>query len=149
MMEILIPLPADEVWTLVGNLRHFACIDPFHQRILVLGPELKPGVELAIQHGALGISWVRFGRLLYWREGEGYAFSDLSPRGPGRGFPHVFTVEVSPAGPGEARRARLTIHVRGRWTAHWLPRWVRQLWLQSVCTAHLRLLRLALKESLL
>ena len=76
----------------------FVTIDPFHSRVIVLGPELRPGVALALEHRAFGLKFLRFGRLLSWREGRGYTFSDLSGRGGARGFfPHVFDFAVEPA----------------------------------------------------
>jgi hypothetical protein len=94
-----------------------------------------------LEHAAFGFTSIRFGRLLRWDEGRGYAFSDLSARGPGRGFPHVFFVTVEP---GEGARTWLRVRVRGRWTARWLPAVLRQWWLRYVCAEHARLLRAAL-----
>src|SRR5262249_9789749 len=113
-----------EVWEIIADLPRFACIDPFHSRIRVLGPALKPGVDLVLEHCAFGISFLRFGRLLSWREGHGYAFSDLSAHGPRRGFPHVFFVTLSPGESGACKGTRLTVTVRGKWTARYVPLWV-------------------------
>jgi hypothetical protein len=63
---------------------------------------------------------------LEWREGRSYAFSDLSWRGPRRGFPHVYRYALCDAAPG---RCRLRVEVNGLWTARRLPRPLVRLWL--------------------
>jgi hypothetical protein len=136
-IELEIPHPAGEVWRIVADLARFVTADPFHCRVVVLGPSLRPGVALALEHAAFGGTLWRFGRLLWWRDGSGYAFSDLSARGPRRGFPHIFVVTVRPAGD---ERSVLEVQVRGKWTAGWLPRWLRDGWLRYVCHEHARLL---------
>lgn len=146
-IEVDVPRPPAEVWAIVKDLPRFACVDPFHQRVIVLGPALKPGVELVLEHCAFGIRFRRFGRLLSWHEGRGYGFSDLSARGPGRGFPHAFFVTVTPAGLGKAERTRLMLRVRGKWTARFVPLWLGQCWLRYVCSEHARLLRATFQES--
>ena len=143
-MEVDVPDPPEQLWAEVSDLPRFGCIDPFHRRILVLGPELRPGVDLALEHRAFGFTLLRFGRLLYWREGHGYAFSDISARGPRHGFPHVFFVAILPSEIDGDIGARLVIEVRGKWTARWVPRLVRDWWLKYVLSEHARLLRAAL-----
>ena len=105
-----------------------------------------PGVDLLLSHNAFGRRFLRFGRIVAWHDGNGYSFSDLSGRGPSSGFPHVFTVKLSPAGDGPeaAPLARLTIHVRGRWTSRLAPAWLGRNWVWLVCCEHARLLRKAL-----
>jgi hypothetical protein len=142
-IEVEVPRPPGEVWGMIADLPRFACIDPFHSRIRVLGPALKPGVDLILEHCAFGISFPRFGRLLNWHDGQGYAFSDLSAHGPRRGFPHVFFVALTPAALGDRPGTRLTVTVRGKWTARYVPLWVRRWWLRYVCAEHARLLRAA------
>jgi len=146
-VELDVPQPPTEVWAIVKDLPRFACVDPFHERVIILGPTLKPGVELVLEHRAFGIRFRRFGRLLSWHEEQGYGFSDLSARGPGRGFPHAFFVTVAPAGLGKTERTRLTVRVRGKWTARFVPLWLGQWWLRYVCSEHARLLRAAFQES--
>jgi hypothetical protein len=146
-IELEVPRSPAAVWALVKDFRRFVCVDPFHQRVIVLGPVLKPGVELVLEHCAFGIWFRRFGRLLRWQEGQGYAFSDLSARGPSQGFPHAFFVTVAPAGPGQTEQTRLTVRVRGKWTARLVPLWLGQWWLRYVCSEHARLLRAAFQES--
>jgi hypothetical protein len=140
-IELDVPRPCGDVWRTVADLPRFLCIDPFHARVRVLGPRLEAGTALVLEHRAFGFTFLRFGRLLRWDEGRGYAFSDLSARGPGRGFPHAFFVTVEP---GEGARTRLRVRVRGRWTARWLPPALGQWWLRYVCAEHARLLRAAL-----
>jgi hypothetical protein len=130
--------PADEVWRAVADFPRFVCADPFHRRVVVLGKTLTPGVHLALEHCAFGITLWRFGKLLNWREGHGFAFSDLSARGPRHGFPHVFFVKVLQL---DAERTCLQVTVRGKWTAPWVPHWLRRCWLTYVCREHARLLR--------
>jgi hypothetical protein len=141
-IELDVDRPPAAVWACVADFAHFVTIDPFHSRIVVLGPELKPGVELALEHRAFGIRFFRFGRLLKWREGRGYTFSDVSGVRGSRGFfPHVFVFAVEPGGHGSTR---LSVTIRGRWTARHLPRWVGRWWFRFVCHEHARLLRAAL-----
>jgi|GEM_PF-2430739 len=146
-IELEVPQPPAEVWAVVRDMPRFACVDPFHQRVIVLGPALKPGVELVLEHCAFGIRFRRFGRLLSWHEGRGYGFSDLSARGPGQGFPHAFFVTVTAAGLGKAERTRLLLRVRGKWTSRFVPLWLGQWWLRYVCAEHARLLRATFQES--
>lgn len=124
------------VWERVRDLPRFGTIDPLHRRIDVLGPRLERGSEIAILHGLLGVSFYRYGRILQWEEGRGYAFSDLSGRGFNTGFPHVFFIEVTPVRGAYEPLTRLTIRIQGRWTARWMPAWLRRLWLFSICTIH-------------
>lgn len=143
-IEIAVPRPHAEVWPIVADLPRFGCIDPFHRRVILLNPPLKHGAALALEHGAFGVTFWRFGRLLKWREGECYAFSDLSARGCRHGFPHVFFVRVTADGPG---KTRLEVRVRGKWTARLTPGWLARCWLRYVCLEHARLLRRAFEEA--
>ncbi len=139
--ELSIALPAEVVWRRVAELPTFLCVDPFHTRVAFLTSARAAGAELAIEHRAPGFRNVRFGRVLRWREGEGFAFSDLSRLGKNRGFPHVFHVSVQPNG---SRDCRLRIDVRGKWTARRLPLTLGQWWLRYVAWEHARLLRKAM-----
>jgi hypothetical protein len=140
-IELEVDRPVSELWNDVAEIKWFACIDPFHRRLIVQGPRLEPGVDLVLEHQAFGLSFLRFGRLLSWHEGRGYAFSDLSAKGPRHGFPHVFFVSVEPVGSVGQSRSRLVVHVRGKWTARWIPRALGMWWLRFVCREHARLLR--------
>ncbi len=143
--EIEIEQPHAAVWEQVRDLPRFGTIDPLHRRILILGPRLEQGVEIAILHGLLGVSFYRYGRILQWDEGKGYAFSDLSVRGFNTGFPHVFFIEVVPVRGVDEPLTRLTIRIQGRWTASWMPMWLRRIWLTAICTIHRWLLRRAFR----
>ncbi|MCZ6786723.1 MAG: hypothetical protein O7E54_06110 [Planctomycetota bacterium] len=131
-----IDLPYDPapVWAVVSNLPRFLTVDPFHERVE------RRGRRLRLWHNAFGFRCLRVGRILHWHEGRGYAFSDLSLRGPRRGFPHVFFVTVEPRGCGGSC---LVIRVRGKWTARWMPRFCVRAWLRFVVSEHARLLRRA------
>ena len=138
--------PQSEVWRIIADLPRFLCIDPYHTQVTPLCLDERPGVHLVLEHNAFGVRFRRFGRLLSWREGHGYSFSDLSALGPTRGFPHVFSVGLEPVGDAETGRSwtRLTVTVKGKWTARWIPRALALSWLKYTCREHLRLLRGAL-----
>jgi len=135
-----------ELWQLVGDLPRFLVIDPFHDQVTLMRDRPAVGVDLLLSHNAFGSRFLRFGRIVAWREGSGYTFSDLSNRGPRRGFPHVFIVQLEPV--GDVRLScpltRLGIRVRGRWTSRLTPAWFGRLWVWLVCREHARLLRKAL-----
>jgi hypothetical protein len=145
--ELDVARPVEEVWARMVDLPGFVTIDPMHDRVIVQGPggELKPGVELTIEHVAFGITFLRFGKLLTWRDGCGYSFSDLSPRGALGVFPHVFDFSLEP-GEGESGTgsSRLTISIRGKWTSRLWPRWLGLPWVRYVSREHARMLRAAL-----
>lgn len=134
--------PAD-LWNLVSDLPRFLTIDPFHDQVTLMRDQPAKGVDLVLSHNAFGRQFLRFGKIIAWREGSGYTFSDLSPRGPKRGFPHVFMIQLQPLSPADAAnpRTRLTVHVRGRWTSRVAPAWLGRLWVKLVCREHARLLR--------
>jgi hypothetical protein len=69
------------------------------------------------------------GRILHWRELNGYSFSDLSPRGPRHAFPHVYRYRLRPLSP---TRCQVEVTVAGRWTTPLLPRPLVRLWLAWV-----------------
>ena len=126
-----LPMSASAVWGQMRDLRRFITIDPLHQRVRVEQCTAaraipRQGDALVIEHRLLGIGVDRISRVLRWREGRGYAVSDLSKRGVHVGFPHVCVYDVQPTG---ERTARLTIAARGRWTATFLPRALVKLWL--------------------
>lgn len=133
-------LPPGAVWGQMRDLARFLTIDPLHSRVLAPSRSANAGwlgVPLVIQHRLAGFGPDRVGRVLTWHEGRGYSVSDLSRRGPRRGFPHVCSYEVRPNGSGST----LTVSARGLWTATVLPRWVVKLWLRWVLAstaAHIR-----------
>ena len=130
--ELTLPLPASAVWGQMRDLERFLTIDPLHARAQ-LGPPPRAGspvgAALTLCHRVLGIGPDRLGRVLRWEEGRGFAVSDLSRRGPRRGFPHICTYRVDPAG---ERTCRVSVGAKGRWTATWLPRWAAKAWLRWV-----------------
>lgn len=160
----------EELWQQIRDLPRFLTIDPFHDEVTLMRDEAAKGVDLVLSHNAFGRRFLRFGRIVAWKEGVGYTFSDLSRRGPRVGFPHVFIVAIEPLAnepPGLSRRptirksgvglrgkpggalgategaslSRLTIRVRGRWTSRIVPVWLGRLWIRLVCREHARLLR--------
>ena len=141
VVEIDTARPSEEVWAMLADLPRFVTIDPMHDRVIVQGTELKPGVELTIEHMVFGLTFLRFGKLLTWRDGRGYSFSDLSPKGALGIFPHVFDFAVEPV---EAGGSRLTVSIRGKWTSRWLPRRLALFWIGYVSREHARMLRAAL-----
>jgi hypothetical protein len=147
---MILPLSAGAAW---GQMRHFPSfvgLDPFHSN--VRGPSgstpCKTGDAVLLGHKFGLVRFDRIGRILRWRDGRGYCFSDLSRRGNRLGFPHVFIYDLRPRG---ADACRLSITVRGHWTAAWLPASIVRFWFRWVF-AHLmhvvrnRLLVIALRR---
>jgi hypothetical protein len=145
-MELDVARPVEEVWARLADFHGFVTIDPMHNRVIVQGPgaDLTPGAELTIEHVAFGITFFRFGKLLTWREGCGYSFSDLSPKGALGVFPHVFDFAVEPGEAGVGS-SRLIVSVRGKWTSRFWPRWLGLPWVRYVSREHARMLRAALQ----
>lgn len=135
-----LPLAAISVWGQMRDVARFLSMDPLHTNVQLVKPggnhpartgSLK-GCEIVLPHRLLGIGPTRRGRILTWREGRGFAISDLSRRSPHVSFPHICTYEVVSTGP---ERCRLTIGARGKWTATWMPRWLVWAWLWWVLRA--------------
>lgn len=140
-----VPLPARWVWNEMKDLRHFATADPFHQKLEIEGETPRMGAPILIHHRYAGFRVLRTGRILRWRPGREFAFSDLSRRGARRGFPHIFRFRVEPI---DDANSRVTITIRGRWTLKRLPRPAAWLWLwwvsrMTVDAASNHLLRVA------
>ena len=142
-MSLDVALSPTDVWALLSDLPRFLTIDPFHDRVTLMRDQPAVGVDLVLSHNAFGRRFLRFGKIIAWREGSGYTFSDLSPRGPKVGFPHVFMIKLqSLASPDyQMPLTRLTIIVSGRWTARWVPVIVGRLWVWLVFCEHARMLR--------
>jgi len=121
-------LPPLSVWGQLRDFRRYARQDLFHAAVNVEGGLPKTGAALRLSHHYCGLRVRRYGRILLWREGVGFSFSDLSFRGPRHGFPHVLTFRIEPMPNG----ARLQICVTGLWTAGLCPRRLAQLWLRWV-----------------
>jgi hypothetical protein len=127
---IRLPLPASTIWGQMRDLRRFLTIDPLHKRVRSVDGRRtsisQAGDTFIIEHRVCSIGPDRLSRVLRWREGHGYAVSDLSRRGVHVGFPHVCEYDVRSI---NAQASLLTIAVRGRWTARFLPRPLIKLWL--------------------
>lgn len=146
--DLDLPIDADAVWRSVSDFRRFACLDIFHRRLEA--DDLKPqaGTTFSLEHGLLGLSLTRVGRVLHWHEGRSYAFSDLSRRDARKGFPHVYIYTLTPLKSG---RCRFRLEVRGLWTARFLGRPLVRLWLgwillKTATSIHNELLRDALRR---
>ena len=143
-LELDVPYDQQQFWFSVADLPNFLTIDPFHEKVTLMRTEPQAGVDLVLSHNAFGLRFQRFGRILRWEEGRGYAFSDLPRNKFGIGFPHVFFVKIEAADDRGSALSRLTIEVRGKWTSRWIPATVARWWLYCVCREHARLLRKAL-----
>lgn len=134
---IPLPISPSRAW---GELRDFArhaSHDAFHAGFHIAGGgPPRRGARLLITHRYAGVTVVRLGRIVRWREYEpnaprpaGYSFSDCSRRGPRHGFPHVLSYFLRPDGSGACT---LEVVVRGRWTARLVPRGIAWVWLRWV-----------------
>ena len=71
-LELDVPVSKKRLWEFVSDLGTFLVTDPYHRRMISMRKPLKPGDHLAIEHGLLGVSFFRFGRLLGWSETPTY-----------------------------------------------------------------------------
>jgi hypothetical protein len=124
--EFELAFDAASAWLSLRDFHRFACQDMFHQSVRVDAPRPLAGASVVLDHRFAGIGFARVGRILHWREGRSYAFSDLSRRDPQRGFPHVYILSLDPI---DAARCRFRLEVRGRWTARFLGRMLTRGWL--------------------
>ncbi|CAN5566846.1 hypothetical protein BH10PLA1_BH10PLA1_15680 [soil metagenome] len=124
---IALPITARQAWGQLRDFHRYASHDPFHAGLEIDGRTPRAGASLHILHRYGPFRVQRIGKILRWIEGRQFAYSDLSLRGPRRGFPHVLkmTVVEQPVG------CVLTIQVTGKWTAP-TPRWITSLWLRWV-----------------
>lgn len=132
-----------QVWALIRDLPRFLTMDPFHDEVTLMRDQPALGVDLVLSHNAFGRRFLRFGKIIAWREGSGYTFSDLSPRGPKVGFPHVFMINLQPLVVLDSPlpHTRLNIQVRGRWTSPLVPVCLGRMWVWLVFREHVRLLK--------
>ncbi len=128
-IDVETPMPATEAWRQLTDLRRFACVDIFHRRLIWAARENKVGGTFFLEHKFLFWSVMRNGRVLTWREGSSYSFSDLSERDPQLGFPHVYCFRVEPLAGG---CSRVTLQITGRWTAQWIPRPLVRIWFRWI-----------------
>jgi hypothetical protein len=129
-------VPALRMWARMRDVQRFLADDPLHAEV-VFDALPNPhhsfvGAKLTIRHRLLGIGPDRIGRILTWREGRGYAVSDLSRRGVDRAFPHICAFDLAPR---TDTACTLTVSARGKWTATWVPRPLVRLWLWWVLAA--------------
>ena len=129
--SLIVPMRASVVWGQMRDLRWFLTIDPLHARAILDSPtpglpRWPRGAKLVLSHRLLGIGPDRIGRVLKWTEGCGFAISDLSKRGPRKGFPHVCCYELHRI---DDRSCQISVSVRGRWTLRMLPRFIARAWL--------------------
>ncbi len=131
-----LPLPAAAMWSHMRDVERFLTDDPLHAEVVfdsLPAPQHSfVGAKLTIRHRLFGIGPDRIGRILTWREGRGYAVSDLSRRGVDRAFPHICAFDLAPRGDSACT---LTVSARGKWTATWTPRPLVRLWLWWVLAA--------------
>ncbi len=127
--EVILPVSARQAWGQMRDLPGFVSVDPLHTRVRFTdaGRGSDPmGRSVLIPHRLFGVGPDRVGRVLRWREGSGYDFSDLSRRGVRNGFPHVCSYYVRQR---SEHSCALRISARGRWTATWMPRPLAVGWL--------------------
>jgi hypothetical protein len=133
-----LPLSATSVWGQIRDFPRYAQQDFFHADIKIAGDLPRAGAAIELTHRYCGLRFARVGRILVWKEGVGYSFSDLSPRGPKAGFPHIFSYRLEAMTPSQCR---LEIRVRGLWTARSFPRALARLWLWWVFSHVVRSVR--------
>ena len=133
---LVLPVSAGTAWGQIRDVRRFIAIDPLHVRVTIDCSRCERGTmrgaELRIRHRLAGIGPERIGRILWWREGRGFAFSDLSARGRRVGFPHICGYELEPI---DGDTCKLVVTARGRWTARVVPRPLARLWIGWVLRA--------------
>lgn len=128
----------DELWQRLRDVSTILTIDPFHEAVTLMRDPPAAGVDVVLHHNAFGRRFDRFGRILWWREGEGFAVSDLSSRGDDRGFPHIFEYRIEHDTDG---KTALHVIVTGRWTSRFVPAVLGRWWIAAVCRYHAMLLR--------
>lgn len=120
-----LPLSATSVWGQVRDFPRYARQDIFHDKPVIEGGVARKGAAIRLSHRYMGLRIERVGRILWWREGVGYSYSDLSRRGSRAGFPHVLGFRIEQV---DAGNCRLHVRVRGLWTARAVPRSLARLW---------------------
>lgn len=133
-----LPITAHAAWAYMRRFPEFTTHDAFHARVHVHGDPSRIGTTIVIRHSYFGVRLWRIGRVLMWREGVGYAFSDLSLRGGNVGFPHIYHYTLTPCGDGSCQ---LTLSVRGKWTARTIPRFFVRVWLRWVMLLSMQRMR--------
>jgi|SRR5665213_2400422 len=126
---IEIPMSAARAWGQLRDFTRYACTDPFHVDLRIEGSIPRAGAALTLYHSYVGIRIRRTGRILVWREGTQFSFSDLSLSGPRHGFPHVMTCCVNAV---DDQHCAVNIKVQGRWSNRRIPGFLARLWLRWV-----------------
>ena len=121
-----VPASRDVVWRSISDFKRMVCTDHFHTAVVFTKGEIHAGGEFNILHKFLGFAVTRRGRILRWKPGHGYAYSDLSIEDPGSAFPHVFFLDLLAKTP---TRCNVSVRVAGRWTTRWVPQSLTRLWL--------------------
>ncbi len=124
--RVKLPMSTGRAW---GQLRDFARTagdDHFHESIVIDGGVPRAGASIHIRHQYFCCIVHRIGRIVRWTEAKGFAFSDLSRRGPRKGFPHVMSITLLSEQDGAG--STMLIRITGRWTAP-TPRWMARVWL--------------------
>ena len=124
--EFELPVSLPVAWGQLRDFRRFAAQDFFHAAVRVSPGGARAGAALEIDHRFGPFRTTRVGRILQWREDEGYSFSDLSANDARSAFPHTYTYRLRAAAPG---RCTVEITIAGRWTTTWVPRPLVRLWL--------------------
>jgi len=132
---VRLPISAGKTWGQIRDFRRFASQELFHAQLQVDGGVPRAGAAIRMTHRFFLFRVIRVGRICRWREGAGFAFSDLSPRGALRGFPHVFSYQIDPLSPDACD---LHLRVAGKWTARAVTRWLAWLWLKWIMAVIVR-----------
>ncbi|MCI0651359.1 MAG: SRPBCC family protein [Planctomycetes bacterium] len=122
-------LPVEEAWERISDFAWTVTRDLIHAAVEWIDPGPAAGARFVLVHRVGFVTIRRRGRILRWQPGRGFAFSDLSARGPQAGFPHAIEYRVLPAG---ERRSRIEIHVRGRWTLRAIPLVLARTWCAAI-----------------
>ncbi|MDX1502240.1 MAG: hypothetical protein R3325_07740 [Thermoanaerobaculia bacterium] len=123
-----LPLPRSAAWRTLCHFERIVCLDHFHRSADLDGRPPAAGLEFDLPHRIGPWTIARRGRILLWREGRSYVFSDLARGRRRRAFPHVFVVALDDAS-RPAGGCRLRLEVRGRWTTNWLPGELTRAWI--------------------
>jgi hypothetical protein len=123
-----LPMSATTAWGQLRDFQSSAAHDPFHSGFSIEGGVARRGAKLRIEHRYLFARTERQGKIIFWREGVGFSFSDLSMRSVRGGFPHMFSLRLFPI---DGQQCRLIVKVTGHWTFIG-PRIIAWLWLTWV-----------------
>lgn len=120
-----LPVSTGVAWGQLRDFRLFAAQDFFHSAVRVGPGGVRRGAPLEIDHRFGPFRTTRVGRILQWRENDGYSFSDLSPHGHRAAFPHIYRYRLFATGPSQCV---VEITIAGLWTTR-VPQVLARLWL--------------------